>query len=854
MRLIRFIVIASLIVFLPQNLKTMRLLIALSTFLFFVNTTSAQYCTPIGNCVFDDYIDNFQFNTISNLNTQGTNCGSRFNPGNAYSSTGLRTTITHGQKYYMRITSRASVNRQQGFAIWIDYNQDNDFDDVGEFVWSSPKADTVFTDSILIPYSTLTGLTRMRVRSQRNSTISSIESCSTINRGESEDYLVDIKASQIAPLTDFTSNTTFTCDGTVKFQDITPNQVTTRLWEFGDGDTSILQDPTHNYKTTGTYTVKLTCTNSFGSKQEVKTNLITYNASGLKRASCSPATGSVNSGFGVTNFSFTTINNSSVDATAGFEDLSCIQGSASQGVSYQMIISAPNAPANQNFRAWIDYNNDGLFSNSTELVLSQDDQKSGLETIRVPANVVLGIPLRIRVAAVYTLSAPVSGRFNACSNLSYGQMEDYGIVVSLNTSPPVTEFETATLKSCDGRVDFLDLSTNVPTSWTWDFGDGNQSSLQNPTHTYAASGTYTVKLITSNLYGSDNTTKTSYITVKLADAVKSACIPTTNSHREDYGIHSVLFESINNKSEDGRVGYEDFSCAQQVVVAESKTYNIEVKTGSLNLEDVYVWIDFNNDGILDSGTEQVFYSGSDSLHKGTITIPSASIKFKSLRMRVMSDILGTNLNACTNPTYGQAEDYGLIITGDTSGQPQAPTASFSADSVQSCLGLIKFSENSSNSPTSWSWDFGDGKTSIIKDPVHQYTSAGIFTIKLTASNSIGNDVETKISYLEVDERFCAPGGKNGGNDVGIDIVTFEESILIYPNPAEDLINIEFPVSYVQKFEVALISVQGQILYLNKIEAGETEKIQLELEGFPTGLHFLQIKIGESIFTKKLIIN
>jgi hypothetical protein len=42
--------------------------------------------------------------------------------------------------------------------------------------------------------------------------------------------------------------------------------------------------------------------------------------------------------------------------------------------------------------------------------------------------------------------------------------------------------------------------------------------------------------------------------------------------------------------------------------------------------------------------------------------------------------------------------------------------------------------------------------------------------------------------------------------------------------------------------------------LNKIEAGETKKIQLELEGFPTGLHFLQIKIGESIFTKKLIIN
>ena len=59
--------------------------------------------------------------------------------------------------------------------------------------------------------------------------------CSTINRGETEDYLIDIQAARIAPLTDFTSNTTFTCDGIVKFEDTTPNQVTSRLWDFGDG-------------------------------------------------------------------------------------------------------------------------------------------------------------------------------------------------------------------------------------------------------------------------------------------------------------------------------------------------------------------------------------------------------------------------------------------------------------------------------------------------------------------------------------------------------------------------------------------------------------------------------------------
>ena len=97
------------------------------------------------------------------------------------------------------------------------------------------------------------------------------------------------------------------------------------------------------------------------------------------------------------------------------------------------------------------------------------------------------------------------------------------------------------------------------------------------------------------------------------------------------------------------------------------------------------------------------------------------------------------------------------------------------------------------------------------------------------------------------------GGGTGGDGVGIEVFSFEESILIYPNPAEDFVNIEFAVSAVQKFEIALISVQGQILYLNEIESGETDKIQIELGDLSTGLHFLQIKMGESNFTKKLII-
>lgn len=62
-------------------------------------------------------------------------------------------------------------------------------------------------------------------------------------------------------------------------------------------------------------------------------------------------------------------------------------------------------------------------------------------------------------------------------------------------------------------VQFNDLTIGGPDTWLWDFGDGNTSTAQNPSHTYATSGSFDVKLIASNSNDSDSLTKTSYITV-----------------------------------------------------------------------------------------------------------------------------------------------------------------------------------------------------------------------------------------------------------------------------------------------------------------------------------------------------
>ncbi|HKO56667.1 MAG TPA: PKD domain-containing protein [Thermoanaerobaculia bacterium] len=57
------------------------------------------------------------------------------------------------------------------------------------------------------------------------------------------------------------------------------------------------------------------------------------------------------------------------------------------------------------------------------------------------------------------------------------------------------------------QVNFIDKSTGSPTSWSWNFGDGTSSSQQNPIHTYAASGNYTVTLTVSNASGSNSTSQ-----------------------------------------------------------------------------------------------------------------------------------------------------------------------------------------------------------------------------------------------------------------------------------------------------------------------------------------------------------
>jgi len=86
--------------------------------------------------------------------------------------------------------------------------------------------------------------------------------------------------------------------------------------------------------------------------------------------------------------------------------------------------------------------------------------------------------------------------------------------ITANSPAPVADFvAVSTSGPRPLTVQFLDLSTNSPTSWTWTFGDGATSALQNPSHQYADEGLYTVSLTVANITGSDSLTRADYIVV-----------------------------------------------------------------------------------------------------------------------------------------------------------------------------------------------------------------------------------------------------------------------------------------------------------------------------------------------------
>jgi chitodextrinase len=152
--------------------------------------TSVGYCSSYGSSTAREYINRVQMGTINNASGNNTGYGN---------FTSMATNLVTGTSNTIVITPAwkgAAVS--EGYRVWIDFNQDGDFDDSGELVFSKSKTKTAtVSGSLTIPTTAATGSTRMRVSMKYNALPNP---CEIFSYGEVEDYTVNISSGATAKI------------------------------------------------------------------------------------------------------------------------------------------------------------------------------------------------------------------------------------------------------------------------------------------------------------------------------------------------------------------------------------------------------------------------------------------------------------------------------------------------------------------------------------------------------------------------------------------------------------------------------------------------------------------------------
>ena len=452
------------------------------------------------------------------------------------------------------------------------------------------------------------------------------------------------------------SNFTFSANGlSVLFTDASTGSPTGYRWQFGDGSESTDQSPSHVYTAPGTYTVTLTVSNAGGSSS--KSQFVTVSLGAAPVAA----------------FNF----------TVSGSQVNFVDQSTGGPTSWQWIFGDNSSSTQQN-------------------------------------------PIHTYSAAgAYTVSLTVRN--------SAGENTTSKVVTIAGAAAPAADFE---FQASGLQVNFVDRSTNSPTSWSWSFGDTTTSTQQNPIHTYAAAGNYTVTLKAKNSAGENSTTKIVAVTAGTAPTAKFAF--TVNGKQVNFVDQSTGGPTSWAWSFGDGGSDTEQNPVHTYAAAGSYTVTLKAKNAAgENSASQVVTIAAGTAPTADFTFSVNGYS-VNFLDRSTGSPTSWSWNFGD----------GSGLDSSQTPvhTYATAGSYTVTLTAtNSSGSnskgyvvtvPSAPVADFTF--TKSGL-QATFTDRSTGSPTSWSWSFGDSSTSASQNPTHTYAAAGTYSVMLTASNAGGAD-------------------------------------------------------------------------------------------------------------------
>ncbi|THU39976.1 PKD domain-containing protein [Niastella caeni] len=323
--------------------------------------------------------------------------------------------------------------------------------------------------------------------------------------------------------------------------------------------------------------------------------------------------------------------------------------------------------------------------------------------------------------------------------------------ITVNDNPEVNFSASDSIGCFPFPVTFTDkssVSNSVINSWQWDFGDGNTSTAQHPSHTYTGTGNYTVTLKATTDKGcSKGFSKSQYIQITSGALANFDYTPVQNS------CNAPLDIDFNNKSvESGTVSYlwnfgdgqtsTDKSPRHRYVANGAFTVTLIAITSS-GCRDT---LRKTNLIVLGNTLTQFTIPGSVCAGQSFFPINTSTPVPGSVRWDFGDGSQSTA--ASPQKSYATAATYTIKLVNHFAACPDSvsktitvlprPSASFTTDRTYSCSvpAAIQFT-NTTIGVVGYHWDFGDGNTSTDANPKHVYSAFGNYTVKLIVTGSNG---------------------------------------------------------------------------------------------------------------------
>ncbi|MBK9477646.1 MAG: T9SS type A sorting domain-containing protein [Bacteroidetes bacterium] len=800
--------------------KLVFFILALMTY----TSSKAQYCTASlggAGCGVGDQITGVEIvgTTLNNPNNTCTSvAGSTLT---VFPATGNTTAnLIQGLSYNLAITTSAN----NIISVWFDYNQDFllDASEWTQVCTTSTPGGTT-TISFTVPFTSTLGITGMRIRSRAvNNTNGANDACTNFGSGEAEDYTINIIPNTPCsgtPVAGTATAPTSICPNvnfSVTLAGSTQASGLTYQWESSANGTSWTAisgatNPslTGNQTTATHYRCIVTCAASSDTSTSVLVGMNSFTNCGCTSSATNTADddignvtfGSLNNGIGTPALG----NSTSVNLFTDFTNLP--PQTFMQGINYPISVTQINS--SQFFyscflTAYIDYNHDGLYDINTELIFSgQTDASLGgntlTGTVTIPLTSLPGLTgLRLILQENGSITQP------SCGTYTYGETEDY--IVNIQAAVPCTAPPTAGMAyandstvcpSVNYTLNLLGSSIASGLSYQWE-------KSSNGTTWAAISGATAINYQTSQT--SDNYYRCIITCLGVADTSTvvfvatnsfTTCYCTSNAtDPADSDIGNVSLGALNNGNPNPAINntnatstYTNYASVTAPVLLQGINYPIsitQISQFNFNACNVKVYIDYDQNGIYDPSTEEVFSNQTTSnqggnVVSGVITIPLTALNGLTGMRVVMVEGTFSTVTPCGTYFNGETEDYVVDIQTPLpcTTPPVAGTAVSSAPSV--CPNApfdlnLSGSANASGLTYQWqesingtNWTDIVGATSILYS--YAQVVATYYRCVVTCSGIQSNSTPILVGLNSFFSCYCTSGATSTGDD-DIGNVTF----------------------------------------------------------------------------------